>query len=204
MYQASAPVHHVTQQTSPTEWDSHQGLEMKEALFCSSHPHSSLPTEQGLPCGSRRQMTLWPPAPEISPKILWSCPKYFMLSRYISRDFTRNLIMHILNIKIYLWPQCLVNLLICTLVIMSGHSFFLSHEFNLELIFSFIRTFILINIVATDVVTTHLVSSYSPKIMRLWRFSTFSLPAWIHSKCLSLENLTSEPLSLQETAHISV
>ena len=30
--------------------------------------------------------------PEVSPKILWS-----MLSRYITRDFTRNLIMHILS-----------------------------------------------------------------------------------------------------------
>lgn len=72
------------------------------------------------------------------------------------------------------------------------------------MIFSLIRTFILINLIATDVVNTHLVSIYSPKIMRLWRFSTFSLQAWIHGKCLSLENLTPEPLSLQDSTHFSL
>ena len=43
-------------------------------------------------------------------------------------------------------------------------TFILSHEFNLELIFSLIRTCILINLIGTHVVNTHLVSIYSPKL----------------------------------------
>lgn len=107
MYQASAPSAPSTQQTRHTDWE---GMIVtrgrKQRRPRSVHqPHPPLPTQQGLCCGSRRQMTAtttctWDPGPVLN----------ILCHQGTSQEISQGILfMYVHNIKIYLWPPVCIN-----------------------------------------------------------------------------------------------